>query len=133
MSGGVEAGHHRSVRGKGFGNGRVRLPESRAARGERIEGGSLDAFRLGPDGIGARGIQRDEQDPRLFGGGRGCGWPGRSRSLRPSAGGGEEGGDEGGGGSRADRQSSSRRGGDGSDPSPPSRGGRGPRTSRGGE
>ena len=66
VAGGIEAGHHRGVRGKRLGDGRVRPAESEASRGERVE---RRAFRIprasGPIASARRRVQRHQQDRRL--------------------------------------------------------------------
>ncbi len=73
VAGRIEAGHHRGVRRQRLGDGCVGLREAAPARGERVERGRLDPFRVGPDRVGARRVQRDEEDRRPpTRAGRGC-------------------------------------------------------------
>jgi hypothetical protein len=51
VTGRIEAGHDRRVRGKGLGNGRIRLPEAPPSRRQRVEGRRLDALRLRTDRV----------------------------------------------------------------------------------
>ena len=74
VAGRVEAGHHGGVRRQRLGDGCVGLCEAAPALGERIESGRLDPpFCVRPDRVGARRVQRDEEDRRpQTRAGRGC-------------------------------------------------------------
>ena len=58
----IQPGHHRRVRRQRLRHGRIRLPEAAAARGNRVERRGLDAGGLRTDRVGARGVERDQQD-----------------------------------------------------------------------
>ena len=68
VPGGIEARHHGGVRGKRLRRGRVGLAEEPAPRREGVERRRLDASRLGTDRVGARRVERDEQDRGAHGG-----------------------------------------------------------------
>ena len=62
VPGGVEARHHRRVRGERFRNGRVGVAEAPPSGRQCIEGRRLDPLRLGPDRIRSCRVERDEKD-----------------------------------------------------------------------
>jgi hypothetical protein len=64
VPGRIEAGHHRAVRRQRLRNRRVRLPEAQPSRGNRVERRRLDARGVRTDRVGARRVERHEQDRR---------------------------------------------------------------------
>jgi hypothetical protein len=59
VSGGIEAGEDGAVRRQGLRIRRVRLPELQSRGGDAVEGRSVRA-----DGVGACGVERDQENRR---------------------------------------------------------------------
>ena len=77
---GIEAGHHRTVRRQRFRDGRVGLAEPSPTGGDGVERRGLDAGSVGPDRVGASGVEGDKQDRRAHDR-RTCRGCGRGRAV----------------------------------------------------
>ena len=64
VAGGIEARHHRTVRGQRLRRRRVCLAESQAAGRESVEAPGLDAAGFGAYGVGSSRIERHQQNRR---------------------------------------------------------------------